>query len=89
MARGQTVGIAGELMGAAEWDTDEAKALMRYYIERIDDKIDKTDATDFGRTWLVPTGPDLRPTGFPLPTIQHDQGIVKALTDFGRREARL
>ena len=40
--------IAGELMGPAEWDTDEAKALMRYYIERIDDKIDKTDATDFG-----------------------------------------
>ena len=32
--------IAGELMGPAEWDTDEAKALMRYYIERIDDKID-------------------------------------------------
>ncbi len=29
--------IAGELMGPAEWDTDEAKALMRYYIERIDD----------------------------------------------------
>ena len=40
--------IAGELMGPAEWDTDEAKALMRYYIERIDDKIDKTDVTDFG-----------------------------------------
>ena len=32
--------IAGELMGPAEWDTDEAKALMRYYSERIDDKID-------------------------------------------------
>jgi len=29
--------IAGELMGPAEWDTDEAKALMRYYVERIDD----------------------------------------------------
>ena len=40
--------IAGELMGPAEWDTDEAKALMRYYVERIDDKIDKTDATDLG-----------------------------------------
>ena len=35
-------------MGPAEWDTDAARALMRYYIERIDDKINKTDATDFG-----------------------------------------
>ncbi len=38
--------IAGELVGPAEWDTDEAKELMRYYIERIGNKIDKTDAAD-------------------------------------------
>ena len=35
------------------------------------------------------TGPDLRPAGFLFPTIQNDQGIVTALTDFGRQETCL
>ena len=38
--------IRGELVGPAEWDTENAKALLLYYIERIGNEIDKTSATD-------------------------------------------
>ncbi len=52
--------IAGKLEGPAEWDTDEAKTLMRYYIERIGDEIDKTDATDFGADMAGARRPEVK-----------------------------
>ena len=59
------------MAGPAEWDTDEAKALMRYYIERIDEKIDKTDATDFGTDKDAVNGPAVQP----LPTVVTNESV--------------
>ena len=33
---------------AAEWDTDEARTLIQFYVEQIGDENNKADATDFG-----------------------------------------